>query len=66
MNYECTDDLATLLENLRYYQTRFFKSQPGTHERQTALQESKRLERELDAFLQRRKAQKADSQTKLF
>ncbi len=57
-DYECSDLLANLLENLRYYQKKFFASQPGTLERQTALQESKRLEKELDNFLQRRKEEK--------
>ena len=56
--YTCSDLLANLLENLRHYQKKFFASSPGTLERQTALQESKRLERELDQFLKKRKEEK--------
>lgn len=65
MNYECNDELATMLENLRNAQKGFFRSKVGTLERQIALDLSKTLEKELDAFLQRRKAEKADAQLKL-
>jgi hypothetical protein len=44
----------------------FFASKAGTLTRQQHLENSKRLEKELDAFLLRRKAEKADTQTKLF
>ncbi len=57
MTYECNDFLANLLENLRHYQKQFFSAKPGTLERQTALIESKRLEKELDAFLKARREQ---------
>lgn len=63
---ECSDELATLLENLRAEQKGFFASKAGTLTRQQHLENSKRLEKELDAFLLRRKAEKADTQTKLF
>lgn len=55
---ECSDALADLLETLRRNQRAFFASQPGSLVRQTALQESKRLEKALDEFLQERKAPK--------
>lgn len=64
--YRCSDELATLLENLRNAQKGFFRSKVGTLERQTAFDLSRTHEKELDAFLQRRKAEKADTQTKLF
>jgi hypothetical protein len=55
MNYECNDQLAVLLENMRRNQRAFFKSKPGSAEKMMALQESKRLEKELDAFIDARK-----------
>lgn len=64
--YECSDELATLLENLRNAQKGFFAAKQGTLQRQNHLKESKRLEKELDAFLLHRNAEKADTQTKLF
>lgn len=51
----CSDALATPLENLRTNQRAFFTSAPGSLARQTALHESKRLEKELDKFLEARK-----------
>lgn len=64
--YECSDDFAEMLEQMRAEQKGFFASKPGTLTRQQYLENSKRLEKELDAFLLRRKAEKADTQTKLF
>lgn len=52
--YECSHSLADLLERLRKNQKDFFGAQPGSLARQTALHESKRLEKQLDAFLQKR------------
>ena len=52
---ECSETLATLLESLRANQRAFFTSAPGSLARQTALHESKRLEKELDRFLDARK-----------
>lgn len=63
--YECSDDFAEMLEWMRAEQKGFYASKPGTLQRQNHLIESKRLEKELDAFLQRRKAEKADAQLKL-
>ena len=54
-HYECSDDLADLLTNLRAEQKGFFASKPGTLQRQNHLVESKRLEKELDQFLKQRK-----------
>lgn len=65
-HYECSDDLAYMLEALRENQKAFFAAKPGTIDRQAALQNSKYYEKELDAFLQRRAKEKADTQTKLF
>lgn len=62
--YECSDDLATLLTNLRAEQKGFFASKPGTLQRQKHLQESKQLEKELDKFLQQRKTMDLFSQQK--
>ena len=56
---ECSDAMADLLETLRRNQRAFFASQVGSLARSTALQESKRLEKEIDKFLQERKAPKA-------
>lgn len=64
-NYECNNDLAYMLEALRENQKAFFTSKPYTQERIKALQDSKFYERELDEFLQRRKAEKANAQLKL-
>lgn len=64
--YECSDDLAEMLERMRAEQKAFFNSKFGTTEKVAALINSKRLEKELDAFLQRRTAEKVDIQTKLF
>ena len=66
MKYECNNDLANLLETLRTEQKGFFAAKQGTLQRQNHLQESKRLEKELDAFLQQRAKEKAETQTKLF
>lgn len=55
MIYECSDALATLLEDLRRNQRAFFKSKTGSAEKAVALQESKRLEKQLDQFLEARK-----------
>lgn len=52
MNYDCTPDLLDLLRNLRTAQKKFFASKAGSFEKATALQESKRLEKELDLFLE--------------
>ncbi len=65
-DYECNDSMAALLANLRDNQKTFFKSPSGSIARQTALSLSKMYEKELDAFLQRRAKEKADTQTKLF
>lgn len=51
----CSDAMATLLEDLRRNQRAFFGSKTGSAEKAAALQESKRLERELDQFLASRK-----------
>ncbi len=59
MTYECNDELANLLKELRAEQKGFFTSKPGTLQRQNHLKESKRLEKEIDEFLQDRKAPKA-------
>jgi len=58
--YECNDDLANILTNLRAEQKGFFAAKPGTLQRQNHLHESKRLEKELDKFLQERKAPKPE------
>lgn len=50
---ECSDALATLLTDLRAFQKEFFRTRKDGF-----LQESKRLERALDTFLQERKAPK--------
>lgn len=55
MTYECSDDLATLLENLRAEQKGFFAAKYGTLAKQNHLYESKRLEKELDDFLKSRR-----------
>jgi len=62
----CSSALAALLEDLRRNQKAFFGSKPGSEEKATALQESKRLEKELDKFLQERKAGKAEPAPDLF
>lgn len=54
----CSDALADLLTNLRAEQKGFFAAQPGTLTRQQHLQESKRLEKELDQFLKARQEAK--------
>jgi uncharacterized protein YhaN len=59
MTYECNDELANLLKELRAEQKGFFTSKPGTLQRQNHLKESKRLEKELDKFIQEQKAGKA-------
>ena len=66
MGYRCSNDLADLLTNLRAEQKGFFAAKQGTLQRQNHLKESKRLEKELDAFLQQRAKEKAETQTKLF
>lgn len=63
---ECSDELAALLINLRTSQRSYFAAAHGTLAKQTALQESKKYEKELDAFLKARAEAKADPQTKLF
>lgn len=60
MTYECNDELANLLKELRAEQKGFFAAKPGTLQRQNHLHESKRLEKELDKFLQERKAPKPE------
>ena len=64
--YECNDELAAMLENLRAEQKGFFAAKPGTSTRSDHFKESRKLEKELDLFLQQRKAEKAETQTKLF
>jgi len=58
MTYECNDELANLLKELRAEQKGFFAAKQGTLQRQNHLKESKRLEKEIDEFLQDRKAPK--------
>jgi len=53
MTYECNDALSNLLTDLRANQREFFRTK-----KHGFLHESKRLERELDKFLQERKAPK--------
>lgn len=50
----CNDTLAELLQNLRTNQKAFFKSKPGTETKRAAFENSRRLEKELDNFLQER------------
>lgn len=52
--YECNDKLAELLNLLRKAQRTFFASPIGSNVKFVALAESKRLEKELDKFLQER------------
>ena len=49
-----SDDLAKLLNDLRTAQKAFFTLPQGTLDKTRALQESKRLEGELDKFLKER------------
>lgn len=58
---ECSDAMANLLTELRNSQKGFFRTKKSEF-----LQESKRLEREVDAFLQKRKAQKSPDAFDLF
>jgi uncharacterized protein YhaN len=48
---QCSDDLAKLLNDLRTAQKAYFTLPQGTLDKTRALQESKRLEAELDRFL---------------
>lgn len=52
--YECNDKLAELLNLLRKAQRTFFAAPTGSNPKFVALAESKRLEKELDKFLQER------------
>jgi hypothetical protein len=52
---QCSDDLAKLLNDLRTAQKSYFTLPQGTLDKTRALQESKRLEGELDKFLKDRK-----------
>lgn len=52
--YECNDKLAELLNLLRSAQRSFFAAPAGSNPKFVALAESKRLEKELDKFLQDR------------
>lgn len=57
-HYKCSDDLATLLTNLRAEQKGYFAAKFGTEVKINHLKESKRLEKELDQFLKARKEEK--------
>lgn len=63
---ECSEKLAELLTELRAEQKGFFAAKPGTEARKNHYLNSRQLEKELDAFLQQRKAEQADTQHKLF
>ncbi|MCA0235451.1 MAG: hypothetical protein LCH81_03625 [Bacteroidetes bacterium] len=58
---QCSDALAQLLTDLRTNQKAFFKSPPGSAIRAQALENSKRLEKELDEFLKGRNQPKTEA-----